>query len=117
MPHAIAADMRRCIEDCSDCLNICLESVTHCLELGGRHAAPDHLQALLDCVSTCRTAGETMLRGSQLHGRACGLCAEACARCATSCESFADSALMRQCAEACRRCEASCRVMAGLTVV
>lgn len=113
MAHQIAPEMRRCIEDCSDCHNICVETVAHCLALGGKHAAPDHIRLLLDGADICRTSADFMLRGSDLHVRTCAVCAEVCDRCAQSCEQFADDALMRQCAESCRRCAESCRRMAG----
>lgn len=109
------AEMDRCIEDCLDCASICLETLTHCLEKGGDHAAPEHVARLLDCAELCRTAADLMLRGSRIHGDVCRVCAEACRRCAESCEKLADGdADMARCAEACRRCEASCREMAGV---
>ena len=37
-------EMRDCIQECTRCHNICLESVTHCLEMGGEHARPDERQ-------------------------------------------------------------------------
>lgn len=112
MPHSISAEMRRCIENCSDCHNICVEAVSHCLELGGKHAEAMHIRLLLDCADICMTSASTMLRGSELHVRTCALCAEICDLCAESCENLADDALMKQCAEICRRCAESCRKMA-----
>ena len=113
MAHQISAEMRRCIEDCSDCHNICVETAAHCLELGGKHAEAAHVRLLLDCAEICLTSANYMLRGSELHVRTCAVCAEVCDRCADSCEKFGDDALMKQCAEICRRCAESCRKMAG----
>jgi hypothetical protein len=110
----LSASVRECIENCSDCHDACTETLAHCLSLGGEHAAPEHIVALLDCAQACDTSRDFMLRGSPLHPLVCGVCAEACERCAASCESIGpDDAVMRNCAEICRRCAESCRAMAA----
>lgn len=111
MPH-ISDTMRRCIDECQSCQAICLESVTHCLEQGGRHAEANHIRTLLDCAEACQTSANFMLRGSELHARVCEVCAEACEACAAECEKFTDDPMMQRCAEECRRCAESCRQMA-----
>ena len=105
--------MRRCIENCSDCHSICMETTVHCLGMGGEHASPEHITLLLDCAQICATSADFMLRGSPLHPVICGACAEACERCAADCERLAggDETMLR-CAEICRRCAESCRAMA-----
>lgn len=118
MPHPLTAPhitdaIRRCIEDCTDCANLCVVTATHCVEKGGHHAEPAHLRLLEDCAAICRTAAHFMLRGSDLHLRICALCAEICDLCAEDCGRFGDDAQMRACAEACRMCAKSCRDMAG----
>lgn len=113
MPHQIGGEMRECIQRCTDCHNVCVETVSHCLELGGPHAEARHIRLLLDCAQICATSADFMLRGSDLHGRVCGVCAEVCDRCAVDCERFGDDEQMRRCAEACRRCAEACRRMAA----
>jgi hypothetical protein len=113
MPHQISDEMRECIANCTECHNICVETVTHCLGLGGTHAEADHVRLLLDCAQICAASADFMLRGSDFHKRVCGVCAEVCERCAEDCARFGDDELMRRCAEVCRRCAASCRRMAG----
>ncbi len=114
MPHQISAEMRDCIANCTECHNICIETAAHCLEMGGEHAAAHHIHLLLDCAQICATSADFMLRGSELHGQTCGVCAEACERCAEDCERLAgDDEVMRRCAEVCRRCAESCRRMAA----
>ncbi len=105
--------MRDCIAECSSCHEICTETITHCLALGGDHAEVDHISPLIDCAALCRESAEFMLRGSRLHHNVCGVCAEACDRCAVSCEAMPEDDLMRRCAEECRRCADSCRRMAA----
>jgi hypothetical protein len=110
----ISSEMRQCIENCSDCHDVCVETLVHCLGRGGEHAAYEHIAALLDCAQACDTSRDFMLRGSELHSAICGVCADACERCAESCEAIdADDDVMRNCAEICRRCAESCRSMAG----
>jgi hypothetical protein len=96
-----------------DCHAVCLETVAHCLAMGGEHAEPGHITLLLDCAEICQTAANFMTRGSSLHVETCRVCAEVCDRCAQSCEQIAEDERMRRCAEACRRCAESCREMAA----
>ncbi len=112
MPN-ITPEMRNCIDECQSCHAICVETVTHCLQKGGRHSEAEHIRLLLDCVEICQTSADFMLRGSDLHVHTCAACAEVCERCAEDCERMADDDMMRRCAESCRRCAESCRRMVG----
>jgi hypothetical protein len=106
-------DMQHCIDDCTTCHAVCLQTIQHCLGKGGKHAARDHIRLLADCAQICRTSADFMIRGSELHAYTCGACAEICHRCADDCEQMAgDDAEMRRCADQCRRCAESCRQMA-----
>jgi|SRR5688572_4197635 len=67
--------MRDCIEECHHCHDICTETITHCLEMGGDHADPKHIRLLLDCAEICQTSANFMLRASDLHGQVCDVCA------------------------------------------
>lgn len=116
MPHAMTAmrhELDRAITDCLACARSCNETIVHCLELGGEHANPTHISALLDCAQICETAAAFMARGSQLHPNVCAACADACDRCAAECERFPDDAAMAECARICRQTAKSCRAMAG----
>lgn len=115
MPHNQSAEMKRCIEMCHECHDVCVRTVQHCLEKGGRHAEPSHIRLLLDCAQICHTSEDFMLRGSDLHMLTCSTCGEVCTRCAEDCERMADDSMMKQCAEVCRRCADSCFEMAGQT--
>ena len=116
MPHHITEAMRRCIDECHGCQEICLESVPHCLSQGGQHAAPAHIKSLLDCAEACQTAANFMVRGSDRHVATCEMCAEICLACAEHCDQISDDDMMRQCAEECRRCAESCSEMAKAAV-
>ncbi len=104
--------MRDCIEKCHSCHDICTETITHCLEMGGKHAEPNHIRLLLDCAEICQISANFMLRVSDFHGQVCEVCAEVCEHCAEDCERFKDDEMMQQCAEVCRSCASSCREMA-----
>lgn len=89
-----------------------LADVSHCLEKGGDHARSDHITLLLDCAEICQTAGNFMLRKSELHAQICTACAEVCERCAEDCERFgSEDQMMKECAQSCRRCAEACRTM------
>ena len=103
--------MEECIDNCSRCHDVCLLTVTHCLQRGGEHAAGEHVRLLLDCAEICRTSADFMLRGSEFHYRTCAVCADVCTRCAEVCEQMGDASKLAECAAVCRRCAESCRAM------
>ena len=102
--------MNQCIEDCSQCERVCLETINYCL--GEDHADSAHIALLAACADICGTGARTMLRSAAVHAAVCKACAEVCRECAASCEGF-DDAEMEGCAEACRRCAKSCDAMAA----
>jgi hypothetical protein len=110
MEH-IPAEMRACIEECLRCHSTCLGmAMSHCLEAGGKHVAPEHFKLMMACAEICQTAANFMLIGTRHHAHVCRECAEICEECATSCEQVGD---MQVCVDACRRCAESCRKMAA----
>lgn len=114
MSHERNQEMDNCIQNCQNCHEVCLETISHCLEMGGEHASAEHIKLLQDCVQICQTSADFMIRGSDYHAPVCGACAEVCDACAKECESMADgNDFMQRCADACRRCAESCRQMAG----
>lgn len=111
--HHSDDEMQKCVQLCQDCHALCIQTVEHCLNLGGRHAAPNHIRVLQDCAEMCETTAHFLLRRSSLHERMCGLCAGVCRQCAENCMQVAgDDQMLKQCAEMCRRCAGSCERMA-----
>lgn len=105
--------MEECIENCTECHRICLESIEYCLRMGDKHADAAHILLLTDCAQICQAAADFMIRGSQLHHQICAACAEVCERCADDCASLgAADEQMQECAELCAVCEESCAEMA-----
>jgi hypothetical protein len=114
MSHERSREMQQCIDNCQNCHAVCLETIAHCLEMGGEHASPNHIKLLQDCVQICQTSADFMIRMSDYHAQTCGACAAVCEACAKECESMADgNDFMRRCADACRRCAESCRQMSS----
>ena len=115
MPHTMKdTSMDACIAACKDCEAVCLETLGHCLEIGGEHASRSHITTLADCAQLCATSAAFMMRESDLHTETCRACAAVCDACAESCESMAESdETMKRCAEACRACAEECRRMAA----
>jgi hypothetical protein len=119
MPHTdqMPSEMRDCIQNCLDCHSICVETMNHCLMMGGPHADASHIRILADCAQICTTAADFMLRNSPDHPKACSMCADSCRKCAESCDAMADNdPTMRECADSCKRCAASCLQMAHVGV-
>lgn len=106
-------DMRWCIEHCTNCHRICLETIAYCLAMGGTHAEANHIRLLMDCAEICRTSADFMIRRSEFYGRTCAACADVCAACTEDCRSLGSGdQQMTVCAEMCERCAESCRQMA-----
>jgi hypothetical protein len=105
--------MERCIEECTRCHQVCVRTLQHCLEMGGKHSEAGHVRLMMDCAQICQTSADFMLRGSELHTETCRACAVVCERCAEDCERMGEDREMRECAEECRRCAEICYQMAG----
>ncbi|CAA9318819.1 MAG: hypothetical protein AVDCRST_MAG71-1145 [uncultured Lysobacter sp.] len=41
-----SARMNECFTNCFQCAAICVETINHCLSMGGRHASPEHIGLL-----------------------------------------------------------------------
>lgn len=97
-----------------DCHAVCVRTLQHCVQKGGRHAEARHLGLLQDCAQICTISADFMLRNSPLHAQVCGVCAEVCEACAQSCEAINDGVQMQACVDACRRCAEECRRIAQM---
>jgi hypothetical protein len=101
-----------CMTECNKCQSTCEDILKYCNAQGKEHKDAKHVNAIKDCVSTCKLSKDLLSRGSDLAGQTCALCAEACKRCAESCASFKNDKKMQACAEECRKCESTCQAMA-----
>jgi hypothetical protein len=115
MQHAMTPDMRKCVEACQRCHNLCLQAATgHAVEPAGGQVDPAHFRLLIDCAEICQASANFMLRGSHFHDHACQLCVIICDACARDCEQVGGLA---DCMHACQRCAESCRQIVESTVV
>ncbi|WP_437607989.1 four-helix bundle copper-binding protein [Sorangium sp. So ce834] len=96
------------------CQSICVQSIQHCLQMGGSHVEPSHMRLLQDCAEICATTGTMLLRGSPQHSQVTAACASICELCAQSCDRFTGDAQMKACADECRRCAAACQQVAQM---
>jgi hypothetical protein len=103
----------RCIDACSDCQLMCIETIGHFRNISGKHDETSQIKLLRDCIDICVLSIDLMIRGSELINMQCFMCADACERCAESCESFGDNDLMQACAKSCWNCSDVCREVAG----
>ena len=110
-------DIEQCIENCTHCHRICLETAARHFrgERGAAQGHEAHVRLLLDCAEICQTSANFMLRGSDLHGHTCAACAAVCDRCAEECDKLGEDPHMAACAEICRACAQTCREMAAAT--
>ncbi len=110
MPHqmTISKEMKNCAQTCLDCYQSCVETTTHCLQLGGDHAEFKHINVLQLCAEICELSAKALLSGSDYHADLCEACAKLCDACAESCESMDDKD-MKACAKICRECSDSCK--------
>jgi hypothetical protein len=106
----LSRQTRNAISALQDCHAICSSmAMTHCLEMGGEHARPQHLRLMLDCAALCAFTADALGRKSQFHNRFAALCAEVCETCEKDCEALGD---MEDCVQACRTCADRCRLIA-----
>ena len=103
-----------CIESCTACEHLCIETIAHCQEKRGRLAEPDRLALLGVCADICGTSARAMLSGSDAHVHTCTACAEICRRGAESCGLHAEDARLRACASACANAARCCAEMAHM---
>lgn len=112
--HHTNVEMHKCIQLCRDCHAMCIQTIAHCLKLGGHHAAPDHIRLFEDCAQMCATAADYMVRESPFHSQVCRLCSDLCKQCAKDCEQVAgDDQMVKQCIDMCQTCAGSCERMSS----
>jgi hypothetical protein len=106
-------EMSDCIANCRDCWQRCMETVQHCLTMGGKHAEQQHIALMLTCARMCATSAEAMMLGTAQHAETCRACAALCRACAQDCRRVgAGDDEMQRCAQTCEQCADSCERMA-----
>jgi hypothetical protein len=106
-----------CIKACWDARHSVQKTLfQHCLQMGGEHVAPAHVELMVSCMEICQAAADAMTRSSPLHTSVCAACANVCEACADSCETILcedekPCVEMQRCADICRACATACRTM------
>jgi hypothetical protein len=116
MPQATVTttEMQECIDNCSKCTNVCVQTINQCLRQGGNAAESKIIQQLAECAEICRVSANIVCLGSKHYRQTCGLCAEICQACAENCErAAANDEQMKRCGKICRTCAQSCQDVAG----
>lgn len=108
-------EWRECIEACTNCHNVCVETAAYSLQEGGMLNEAKHISMLYDCADICQTSVNSMSRGSELANKICATCANICEMCADHCDMF-DDENVKECGHICRECAAQCREMAAVPV-
>jgi hypothetical protein len=108
--NQLSHQIRDAIEALQHCHVTChTMAMTHCLEMGGAHARPQHLRLMLDCAAFCAFTADALGRKSQFHSRFAALCADVCETCGEDCAANGN---MGACVTACRDCARLCRDIA-----
>jgi hypothetical protein len=110
MPHD--PSVQKCIDVCTRCHGVCLETLNYCLA-GSGHIAPSHIRILLDCAEICQTSANFLVRNSDVHRQVCAACAATCMACASSCTQLTGDEVMERCALTCRQCADTCQELTG----
>lgn len=105
-----------CIQACWSARHMCQKTLFgHCLQMGGDHMGPAHVELMISCMEICQAAADAMTRSSPLHTSVAAACANVCEACADSCDSImcGDEPCpeMQRCADGCRACAHACRTM------
>lgn len=109
----MSKEMQECVEACLACHSMCEETMSYCLQQGGRMDA-QIMRALMDCTEMTRLCADMIMRRSPMTTDMCAMCARACEMCAEACKAMPDDAQLTKCAEMCRRCAQTCRSMSGV---
>ncbi|GLW96590.1 four-helix bundle copper-binding protein [Microtetraspora sp. NBRC 16547] len=109
----ITPEMQKCIDRCMEVHSICEQTMTHCLQQGGKHADMAMMGALMDCSDMTRMCGDMMMRQSPMAMDLAAMCAQAADRCAEMATSVGGGdPMMKKCADACREFSRTARAVA-----
>jgi hypothetical protein len=114
MSHSRQQALQAGAHHSQECESICIRTIQHCLQTGGKHTEPNHIRLLQDCADVCESSAKHFARDSKYNGGVGNLCAQICDDCAASCDKFANDPQMKACADACRACAAACRQAAAV---
>ncbi|MFJ2033623.1 four-helix bundle copper-binding protein [Streptosporangium sp. NPDC087985] len=109
----MSPDMQKALNACMETHGHCEQTMTHCLQQGGRYVDMTMMGALMDCADITRMGADMMMRQSPMAMEMAEMCARVSTRCAEACMTMNGDPIMKRCAEMCRTCAEACRAMAG----
>lgn len=104
-------EMQDAIGACMKTYSQCEQTMTHCLQQGGRYVDRSLMAVLMDCSDMTRVCADMMIRQSPMAMEMAKMCAQVASKCADACMAMSDDQMMQRCAEACRACAEACRAM------
>lgn len=104
--------MQDCLENCENCYRLCVQTLVYATHQTEKPIHEALLRLLMDCADICRATANYLMRGSDLHGSLCRVCASICERCAEFCGESREDAQLRLCEQVCLRCSESCAQLA-----
>jgi len=104
--------MADCIESCTACEHLCLETLAWCQGKAPPFGERKLLSLLALCADVCAASARAMIGGSDAHVYLCHACAQVCLRCADACGVLPMEQQLRACASACANAARCCADMA-----
>lgn len=100
-------DSKSCQSECKGCEQMCEKTLNYCLKKGGKHAAPEHVKLMKDCIAVCKANSDLRSRDSKYAEELSKLCSKICADCSAACEKLKDPK-MKECVDTCKKCSECC---------
>lgn len=105
----LSSEIQACIKNCLECHNVCLQTISYCIEASPRHS--DLIRSLLSCAEICRLNANFMLLESEYQRELLQVCESASEKAASICDGKAGGNFqLKLCAEICRVTSSSCAV-------
>ncbi len=92
----------------TDCYSMCIRTLNHCINKGGKYTEGAHTKLLQECAVLCGTTADFIIQHFDNHERVYERCANICEQTANVCEYFWDDAQLKDCADICRKCADYC---------
>lgn len=89
------------------CAKECEKTLAYLKKTGGKHAEPDRLKTVQECITSCKNSAKAHKAGAANVAETDKSCAIICNKCADKCEELKDPKL-QTCVDLCRKCASAC---------
>ncbi len=100
--------IQKCVIDCTNAHNLCLQAMNYSLELGGNYSDPVNFGKLQDCSEFCELTIGFLERKSYFFRATVSLCVQICEQTVDYCRKFEDDQF-KACADYVKMAAESCR--------